>query len=70
MFTQYTIHFTGTMILMLASSLILFYTFFFAYTTEQPHQKCSTKAELMFDLLHLNSNSGSLPTEFVQDVDE
>jgi hypothetical protein len=29
-----------------------------------------TQAELLFDLLHLKNNTGCLPKEFVEDIDE
>uniref|UniRef100_A0ACD5TAE6 Uncharacterized protein n=1 Tax=Avena sativa TaxID=4498 RepID=A0ACD5TAE6_AVESA len=35
-----------------------------------PSTECASSDELLFDLLHLNANTGSLPPEFIQDIDD
>jgi hypothetical protein len=40
------------------------------YTHLQPTADIPGAADLLFDLLHLKNNTGALPPQFVQDVDE
>jgi hypothetical protein len=40
------------------------------YKYLQPAVDIPSAADLLFDLLHLKNNTGALPPQFVQDVDE